>query len=83
MVQTTGPYRLDTDQNRFVEYFLPYRTISVMHMAGQDEMRWDAGVSARILDQLDRSTDASLRFCVRQQKEPSAEPLPAALLQTG
>lgn len=75
-----GPYRLDTDQNRFVEYFLPYRPISVMHLVGQDEMRLDASVTVRILDQLDRSIDASLRFCVWQQKELSVEPLSATRL---
>lgn len=70
-----GPYRFDSEAGCFVEYYLPHRPISVMHLVGQDAMRRDAAVTASIRDQHDRPIDVSLRYSAwHTGAAPAGEP---------
>jgi len=81
-----GPYRWDPSRHLFVEYFLPYHPVSVMHLAGLDDMRRDSTVKAEIVDLDDRIIRVSLRFSAWHDEAGlsiaarSAVPSPAATI---
>ena len=56
-----APY-YDRDKQRFVEPYLPHYPIGIMHLAGQDRMRADAGYTVPVHCLDGSSVDMSLRY---------------------
>jgi len=46
----TGPWRFDPESGELVEYYVPYRRLGVVHLAGEDAMRADPTVTTVVRD---------------------------------
>ena len=57
-----GPWRWCQKRKLFVDYFAPYDPISVVHLAGHDNMRADPATKITVMDMNDASIEKSLRF---------------------
>ncbi len=58
----SDPWRYDTERNLFVDYGPPYEPVSVVHMAGQDEMRRVPATTIDMVDMNDKPIKMSLRY---------------------
>ena len=57
-----NPWRYDEDKNLFVDYFVPYTPVSIVHLAGQDENRNDHLYEVKMLNQNDQIIKKTLRY---------------------
>ena len=57
-----GPWRWCTKRKIFIDYFAPYEPVSVVHLAGHDQMRLDKQYLIAMLDQDDNHIRRSLRY---------------------
>ncbi len=57
-----GPFRWSTQDNLFTHVYAPYDTVSIIHMAGQEEARSDSGHCIEVLDENDNIIKKSIRF---------------------
>ena len=60
-----GPWRYSNEDNVFVDYFVPYNPVSVMHLAGQDLHRSDLEHKVEVLDLDDKIIKKSLRYKIK------------------
>jgi len=57
-----GPWRWDESSQTFVDFYAPYDTVSVVHLAGQDKMREHPSTKIKMYDLNDRVIEKSLRY---------------------
>lgn len=57
-----GPWRWNEANKIFVDFFAPYDTVSIVHLAGQDSMRENPSTKISMLDMDDRVIKKSLRY---------------------
>ncbi len=57
-----GPFRFNEDSNEFVDYFAPYDSVSIIHMAGYDAIRESINNKIEIINLKDESIKKSLRY---------------------
>ena len=57
-----GPWRMDAETRTLVEYYLPFRKIGFVHLAGLDAMRRDETETLPVADLAGREVQLSLRY---------------------
>lgn len=71
-----GPWKFDQASGKFVEFYLPNHILSVVHLAGEDQMRRDLNFKRDMPDVNGNICQKSLRFQAAELAE-ALEPVPA------
>ena len=60
-----GPWRYNSKENLFVDYYAPYNPVSIMHLAGQDLNRSDLDHEVEMIDLNENKIKKSLRYKIQ------------------